>query len=423
MTEAEALAALGLNAGAGRAEVEAAYRAAVDRIQAKGPLDDAERAALFEVESAYRILIVRPDPTEAKGQPAPAPARKRFGGPVLYGLIAILLIGIAALFLWPKGGNQPAEAPVTATNDIADANMAMPLDEGPVTPLAPGTFVEWSAEKFPEPVTFKSGDITITVTAKKDGDFVAPELRISAPGLGEHVMTGEAAEAGYGHKIGVGRFNPAARTDQVLLTSYSGGAHCCTSIKVATPSGEGFVTADLGQWDGEGISAFPKDISGDSVADFVLYDNAFLYTFASYADSYAPPVVYNLVGTKFVDVSKAPAFRKLFAQDMARTRKACIAPENGGAANGACAAYVADAARVGKLPEAWAEMLNAYDPGFEWDLPPGCRVKKQPCPEGQEIALGSYPDALRSFLVRAGYIPANAALPSPPAVEPSEPAE
>jgi hypothetical protein len=342
-----------------------------------------------------------------------AGGKGRFGNPVLYILAGILILGVVALFAWPKDNGPMVNQSSAATSADMDVTAN---EQAAVTAqsIPSGTFVNWSAEGYPEPVTFKSGEVSVTVTAQEEEGLVLPQVRVNAPGMREHVLIGQALERTGAHRIGIGRLNPQARIDHVILASYSGGAHCCTSIQVAVPSGDGFVTADLGQWDGDGIGDFPKDISGDGVADFILRDNAFLYTFSSYADSMAPPEIQNLVGTKFVDVSKAPAFRKLFADFAARAQQACISPEDGAQPNGACAGYVAAAARLGQFESAWSEMLNAYDADFDWGLPPGCKVKAMPCPDGQEIEYPDYPTSLYHFLIRTGYIAPGTPRPATP---------
>jgi hypothetical protein len=74
--------------------------------------------------------------------------------------------------------------------------------------------------------------------------------------------------------------------------------------------------------------------------------------------------------------------------------------------NGACAAYVAAAARLGKFAPAMkeAEMLAAT--GKDIELPISCRVAEVNglCPAGMERKFFSFSDALRWFLRDTGYI-------------------
>ena len=105
---------------------------------------------------------------------------------------------------------------------------------------------------------------------------------------------------------------------------------------------------DFGEWDGDYSDRMPSDLDGDGVIDFVFYDNAFLYAFASYAESGAPPLVMNVVDGDVVDVSDRPGFRYLFEDALREHRQYCLRPRDM-SPNGACAAYAAAAARVGRV--------------------------------------------------------------------------
>ncbi len=147
----------------------------------------------------------------------------------------------------------------------------------------------------------------------------------------------------------------------------------------------------------------PYDMTGDGIADFVMRDNRFLYAFSSYAESYAPPQIFNIIGGKMIDVSTSGKFNTLYLDEMKKAGAQCQ-PGNSGA-NGACPAFIASAARLGKLNQAWAQMIGAYDASVDWALPTGCWVSdKDGCPGGEEITYKSYPEALHAFLVRSGFI-------------------
>ena len=119
----------------------------------------------------------------------------------------------------------------------------------------------------------------------------------------------------------IGRWDAARR--YVLFQSFSGGAHCCNQIQVVLPGAGRAMIVDLGAWDGDYIDP-PRDEDGDGTPDFVLYDNAFLYAFSSYAGSWAPPKILDIVDGVPTDVSTRPAFRALFEEDLTRARAACL---------------------------------------------------------------------------------------------------
>jgi hypothetical protein len=262
--------------------------------------------------------------------------------------------------------------------------------DSPVRELADGEAVEWIAADSPAPVHYRAGDIALTLRGEATGpELVQPVLTVAMPGLPPVTVEGSEASAGIPHHVSVGRWDAARR--YVLFQSFSGGAHCCNQIQVVLPGAGRAMVVDLGAWDGDYIDP-PRDEDGDGTPDFVLYDNAFLYAFSSYAGSWAPPKIFDIVDGVPADVSAHPAFRPLFEENMAQAREACLDPQNT-EHNGACAGYVADAARLGRFDAAWAEMLDHYDrdagDGF-----PGTRME----------GAGDYPAALRQFLIEQGYI-------------------
>lgn len=259
-------------------------------------------------------------------------------------------------------------------------------------------------------VIYTVNGVTVRIAKQADSespDLVMPVVTVSAKGMKPVTMTGESSLGSYEHHIGVGKLNAADSLPSVILQSYSGGAHCCTVIKAAVPDKGTFKIVSLGAWDGEGLEEFPRDISGDGVADFELLDNSFLYAFASYADSWAPPLIMNVKDGKAEDVSSSPAFRKLYEADLVRARKHCLGQSaDTGYRNGACAAYGADAAMLGRYPAARAEIERAHQTDSDWDLPTGCLVPETDngCPEGKEYRYKSFPEALDAFLKKQGYL-------------------
>lgn len=260
--------------------------------------------------------------------------------------------------------------------------------------------LEWLPADSPDEVVRQAGPFVVSITKKEDDELIAPVVKVSS-GSQTVTLEGPAASASFTHKISF--FQNTKESPAIMLQSFSGGAHCCNNIQVAALVRGKLRTIDLGAWDGDTI-ALPRDISGDGIADFLFVDNSFLYAFAPYAASYAPPKVLNIVNGEVKDVSARPTFKKLFAEEMSKAGEHCR-PGLGVTANGACPAFVASAARVGKLQSAWSQMLAAYDASSDWDLPTGCLVSdRNGCPSGAEIVYKSYPEALLAFLKSEGYI-------------------
>ncbi|MEO5938595.1 MAG: hypothetical protein ABIQ43_06245 [Sphingomonas sp.] len=259
--------------------------------------------------------------------------------------------------------------------------------------IAPATFVEWKAENGPR--SFRSGDVTVRVAVSgKDGDS-PPAMTISAPGVPALRIVNDDSIAHYASTIAIG---PLVRgqPSSVVVQTYTGGAHCCMHVAVALRSGKTFRLIDLGEWDGNGV-AWPKDVSGDGIADFQFVDNAFLYAFGSYADSWPPPLIMTIRAGKAVNVSTEPAYRPLFEANMARAGKACFAAD-ANFAGGPCAGFLAAAARLGEFEAAWAKVARTTIPA-QAGFPDNCQEQPPPNPCYRDFATG-----VRAFLHKQGYL-------------------
>ncbi|WP_146141256.1 hypothetical protein [Stenomitos frigidus] len=92
------------------------------------------------------------------------------------------------------------------------------------------------------------------------------------------------------------------RTAEVIVSSFSGGAHCCTNLKIYMWRGDQFIETDTGFLDGIGGSF--QDIDHDGKQEFLTVDNAFLYAFSSYAGSVPPDRIYALRQGRLQDVTR-----------------------------------------------------------------------------------------------------------------------
>ncbi len=314
-------------------------------------------------------------------------------------LISIVLVAVLAWGLTPRI-DRPAAKGAARRTAVAEVPIVAEAPAGPA--LAAGESLEWSADGALEETVRQVGAMAVKVTRKVEDDMVAPLVSVSR-GTETVTMIGEATSSGFTHRISAVR-NKAGAQPVVMLQSFSGGAHCCNHVQLAGISGGRLKVVDLGSWDGDQI-ALPVDLSGDGVADFLERDNAFLYAFSAYAMSAAPPKILNVTGGRVVDVSKRAAFRKLYLDEMATAGETCRTGAEGLDRNGACPSYVASAARVGRLDEAWAEMVGSYAADLDWELPTGCAVRTtDACPEASRIVYKSYPEALLAFLKEHGYV-------------------
>jgi hypothetical protein len=306
-----------------------------------------------------------------------------------------------------SGSSDPAPivGPPDAVSEAAKPPAVIAAKETASAPQIPiGSTFNWVAEDAPAKVLRVIGPYTVRIIKRTEDHLVAPIVEVTVNN--ETVwMEGELASPSYTHRVSALQ-NRSNALPVVMLQSFSGGAHCCNHVQLAGLSGGRLKRVDLGSWDGGEIDA-PRDISGDGVADFVMRDDRFLYAFAPYAMSFAPPQILNVIDGQVVDVSRQPAFRRLYSDTMREAGRVCLSGKDGVTRNGSCPAYLASAARVGELDNAWREMLAAYDPAANWDLPKGCRVKiSGQCPSGYQISYNSYPEALLGFLRDTGYVEA-----------------
>lgn len=130
----------------------------------------------------------------------------------------------------------------------------------------------------------------------------------------------------------------------VVVDLFSGGAHCCwASVLVRlTDTDPGY--AMLAHTWGNGGYAL-KQLDGDGVADFRADDDRFAYRFAPYVASYRPPRIFNLRGSRLVDVTRR--FPALVRKDLREIDKLLPDARKLGETRGLVAARVADMELLG----------------------------------------------------------------------------
>lgn len=198
--------------------------------------------------------------------------------------------------------------------------------------------------------------------------------------------------------------DPSNPYPEVLLSSFTGGAHCCNQIQVLTSdsSGHSWREVSLGPFDGGESPAEDPLRNGRYL--IVDVDNRFLYRFDCYACSTAPARIWELQGDAFVDVTHRPEFKPLHRRNLQRMGE-WFRQKNPGSPNGFLAGYVANKALVGELYDGWDRMIQRYDASSDWGLTE-CKGElddKGEC-QGREIVYRTFPEALRAFLIEAGYI-------------------
>lgn len=282
---------------------------------------------------------------------------------------------------------------VQSTSTQADTQEAQPA------PVA--TMLSWvpKDDSVIETFVIDKYALTLSTHVHSNGERVA-HLRVRAP-TGE--STSIHGQVGYpipSAGFGVGKLDAKSTTLQVIFTSYTGGLHCCTKITVLELVEGKWRHLQLGLWDGDPLFEFPSDSDGDGAADFILKDDRFDYAFAPYTERHKPPRIFNIDGARLTEVGQAARYDSIYEADMNNAHAGCMKHKNA-----ACAAFVADAARLGRREWAWKIMLEHYRRSTDWDFPTKCRVKKvnDLCPPGQAEQFREFPEALDWFLTDTGY--------------------
>ena len=225
------------------------------------------------------------------------------------------------------------------------------------------------------------------VTLFADGKQIA-ELEGEGTSMGDPPVSVQIAE-----------IDPGNSGPEVVVSFYTGGAHCCSDTKVISASKDGasWKTIELGQFDGGPLLA--SDVAGDGHPVFETRDNAFLYTFGCYACSTAPLKILTIEDGEVKTVSADPRFRPAHESYL----KDLITEVPDEEVNGFLAGYVAEKILLGEGKGAWALMLDHYDKASDW----GLDVCDKPldtdgnCP-GKTERL-TFPVALERMLNENGY--------------------
>lgn len=121
--------------------------------------------------------------------------------------------------------------------------------------------------------------------------------------------------------------------------------------------------------------------------------------------SFSPPIFFNIYKGNIVDVSDQPNYRPIWEKFAAQMRPLCAKLSDSNR-NGACIAYAAAGARLGRFAEFLAEASKNASKADDIFLPTSCKValKDYECPTGQEIRFYTFESAAAWFLRDNGYI-------------------
>ncbi|MEM1240260.1 MAG: hypothetical protein AAGI45_10505 [Cyanobacteria bacterium P01_H01_bin.26] len=185
-------------------------------------------------------------------------------------------------------------------------------------------------------------------------------------------------------------------TQEVVVRNFSGGAHCCTNTTIYSWTTAGFTTTETGYIDGMG--AVLEDIDGDGAAEVLIPDQAFLYRFGSYVESFPPMTISAYRGGELVDITRQFPDRIRDQAETARETFLEVQADHGLTSNSMLASYVAQQALLDEdFEAAWQFMLDSYNQESTW----GLEIHE----DGEKVGHhADFPAALRAFLIETGYL-------------------
>ena len=292
--------------------------------------------------------------------------------------------------------------------------------------VAPGHVIDWNVARDAATRSYVSGPYRLTFDGAQspEGDGGGMLVRVSVSDPAEsrdhpaayqslHLSGAVGFERNAYARVAVARLDPASPAYSVVMTSFTGGAHCCDDVQIATPTPSpatdpgglpGWTVLHPGQFDGAALGFGDKAelVRDGEVAAVVIPDDRFDYAYGCFACSYAPLRVFGLRAGRLVDRTTEPAFRPLLAADARKAEVGC----RGGEA-GVCPGYLADMARLGRWEEGW-RVLNASISGKpRWAFPDKLcdgELTDRKCRPGQrETAVPTYAASVRLFLRQRGY--------------------
>jgi serine protease Do len=268
-----------------------------------------------------------------------------------------------------------------------------------------GNLTEYSDTKAAQ---FSNGDLTAKVEMKKIGDDTYSTFISGQSSDAVKFSFTAAAEGDYatmGANAGILKLDSGTKSNQLLVTRYSGGAHCCTNSWIITkPNGAaGFAMIDAGKLDGGGY--WFEDVDGDGTLELMSVDNSFLYAFDSYAGSIAPLKIAQLHNGAIEDVSDRDIMKPRIVQDLAGMEYGARLNPELWKSNGFLVGWLANKLRLGQGDEGWQTLVENVDKTSSFG--------PQECVTGQSIEdcpvekLKAIPilKAIASFMKEGGYGP------------------
>jgi hypothetical protein len=318
----------------------------------------------------------------------------RFRACFLLLLVALLGPGVASAASTLAEAIKAADAKYLDVPDFGGQDNAPKIEAG-------GS--EDDAKPAPQEISQGAVRATLTYREEKREDGEAVYIPIVTISVDERdVARLEGEDIGFRDQpvsIQIAELDPGNPHPEVVVSYYTGGAHCCSNTKVITANAEGAVwsTIDVGEFDGSPLLA--TDLDGDGRYEIATRDNAFLYAFACYACSEAPLQVIGIENGEVKNLTEEPRFKPAHEGWL----KGMIENVSEDDVNGFLAGYVGEKILLGEGKPAWDIMLAHYDKASDWGLESCSKPLDETgeCP-GATVTL-TFPDALEHMLKENGY--------------------
>lgn len=247
------------------------------------------------------------------------------------------------------------------------------------------------------------GDVGLRLTLGparpgKSGDRV--DLVVSAGGKTVAMLKGPVIDGGARGTASIVELDPANDAPEVVLSSFTGGAHCCRRITVFDKGAGGrWRRIDLGDFDGDG-GGFLEDIDGDGRFELVIPDNRFLDAFDCYACSYGPLRIRAVEEGRVRDVTLELRFRARHAAWYAAAVENA-AGQSQSESPGFLVGELGMRSVLGEGAAAWRD--------FEAKVAKAGIAPVEVCPGGAERCSAKarrklpFAEAVRAFMQRNGY--------------------
>jgi subtilisin-like proprotein convertase family protein len=198
-------------------------------------------------------------------------------------------------------------------------------------------------------------------------NYAHDRLRVQVVRRGRTVIDGPVAKLGCAE---CDSFTPTSVTvrdldggePEVIVDLYSGGAHCCSiTLILGWDARRARYRVKLSDWGNYGYRIV--DLDRDGLPEFSAYDESFVYTFTSYAESAAPIQVWQYRNGLFIDVTRDfPAAIAADARSLLRTYDRYRGKKDSDV-RAFAAAYAADLYQLGRANDAERFLATAAKRG------------------------------------------------------------